>query len=193
MNYLYLKTHNDTGLKYLGKTTQNPFVYKGSGVYWQSHLKKHGENVTTEILGEFETLEEFAEVSLYYSKLWNVKDNKEFANLIDESGDGGDTSKTPKYLKAKELKMFNQSGSSNSFFGKTHTEETKKKMRDAKIDYVPWNVGIPHSEESKEKMRKPHLNARGVPKPKKECPHCKRDIAVNMFNRYHGDNCKWLK
>jgi len=31
--YLYKKTHNVTGLQYLGKTTRNPFTYKGSGVY----------------------------------------------------------------------------------------------------------------------------------------------------------------
>jgi hypothetical protein len=28
---LYIKTHNTTGMKYLGKTTRNPFKYRGSG------------------------------------------------------------------------------------------------------------------------------------------------------------------
>jgi hypothetical protein len=48
--YLYLKTHVKTNLKYLGQTTQNPFVYKGSGVYWTAHLKIHGNYIKTEIL-----------------------------------------------------------------------------------------------------------------------------------------------
>ena len=50
--YLYIKTHNKTGLKYLGKTKRNPFVYTGSGVYWKRHLKIHGNEHTTEILKE---------------------------------------------------------------------------------------------------------------------------------------------
>jgi hypothetical protein len=36
---LYVKTHNITGLKYFGKTTNDPFKYKGSGKYWLDHLK----------------------------------------------------------------------------------------------------------------------------------------------------------
>lgn len=31
---------------------------------------------------------------------------------------------------------------------------------------------------------------KGKFQPKKECPHCKRQIAVNLFDRWHGDNCK---
>ncbi len=51
--YLYVKTHNVTGLKYLGKTSRtNPHEYQGSGIYWRSHLKKHGKDCSTEILKE---------------------------------------------------------------------------------------------------------------------------------------------
>lgn len=41
MIYLYVKTHNITGLKYLGKTNnKDPHSYKGSGKYWILHCKK---------------------------------------------------------------------------------------------------------------------------------------------------------
>jgi len=41
--YLYKKTHNITGLQYLGKTiSKDPYSYTGSGVRWTNHLKKHG-------------------------------------------------------------------------------------------------------------------------------------------------------
>ena len=50
MIYLYLKTHNLTGLKYLGKTIKDPYEYSGSGIVWTRHLKSHGNDVTTEIL-----------------------------------------------------------------------------------------------------------------------------------------------
>jgi hypothetical protein len=38
--YLYVKTHNKTGLKYLGQTSQkDPHKYPGSGTRWRHHLK----------------------------------------------------------------------------------------------------------------------------------------------------------
>ena len=45
MFYLYLKTHNKTGLKYLGYTKNDPMKYKGSGKYWSNHIKIHGNDV----------------------------------------------------------------------------------------------------------------------------------------------------
>lgn len=86
--YLYVKTHNKTGLKYLGKTEQEPYSYKGSGVYWMLHISKHGYDVTTEILHECSTTEELKEWGLYYSRLWNVVESNEWANLKEECGDG---------------------------------------------------------------------------------------------------------
>lgn len=87
--YLYLKTHNKTGLKYLGKTTQNPYKYPGSGLYWSKHLNIHGNNVTTEILKECATNEEIKYWGEYYSEMWNVVNSDLFANLKIESGSGG--------------------------------------------------------------------------------------------------------
>lgn len=68
MIYLYVKTHNVTGLKYLGKTkSKDPFRYRGSGKVWQRHIKKHGYDVTTEILFQSEDPEEIKQMGLYYS------------------------------------------------------------------------------------------------------------------------------
>lgn len=94
--YLYRKTHNQTGLKYLGKTKYDPHRYKGSGIIWVPHIKKYGYDVTTEILKECQTDEELKYWGLYYSTLWNIveekdeKGKKTWANLKPESGDGGD-------------------------------------------------------------------------------------------------------
>ena len=87
--YLYVKTHNKTGLKYLGKTIQNPYKYKGSGIYWCRHLSKHGNDVTTEILKECQTNNDVKYWGQYYSDLWNVVDDDAWANLKPEIGDGG--------------------------------------------------------------------------------------------------------
>lgn len=97
MIYLYLKTHNKTGLKYLGKTTKNPFTYKGSGKRWLRHLRVHGNDVRTEILFATEDPNDIIQKGLYYSDLWNIVNDKSFANIIPESGDGGNTSNSPKY------------------------------------------------------------------------------------------------
>lgn len=88
--YLYKKTHNITGLKYLGKTiSKDPYSYTGSGVRWTNHLKKHGYDITTEILRECQTEDELIEWGQYYSKLWNIVENKEWANLKAEAGPKG--------------------------------------------------------------------------------------------------------
>lgn len=86
--YLYKKTHNKTGLQYLGQTTRDPYKYPGSGLYWSRHLKEHGNDVTTEILKECKNKDEVKEWGLYYSQLWNVVENKEWANLRPEDYSG---------------------------------------------------------------------------------------------------------
>jgi len=87
--YLYKKTHNITGLKYLGKTINpNPHKYKGSGTVWMRHIKKHGYDVTTEILKECTSKKELKKWGLYYSELWDVVESSGWANLTSEEGQG---------------------------------------------------------------------------------------------------------
>jgi len=101
MIYLMLKTHKETGLKYLCKCeNRNPHKYKGSGTYWKEHLRRFGnsiKDITTEVLFETNDVNKFKEKALYYSNLWQVDINSEFANYILEQGDGGDTSKSEGY------------------------------------------------------------------------------------------------
>ena len=90
ITYLYIKTHNITGLKYFGKTTKNPVSYKGSGKYWLKHLRKHGNNIRTEVIGEYTDEQECKEIAINFSKLHNIVDSDEWANLCIENGtDGG--------------------------------------------------------------------------------------------------------
>jgi hypothetical protein len=90
MIYLYVKTHNKTKLKYLGKTkSKDPHKYQGSGTYWRRHIKKHGYDVTTEILISSENSQEIKEAGILYSNLYNIVESSDWANLKLESGDGG--------------------------------------------------------------------------------------------------------
>lgn len=90
MFYLYVKTHNVTGLKYLGQTSSSdPHTYKGSGVYWRRHLRKHGPDFSTQILLATEDKDELKVTGVFFSRLWGVVRDKSWANLKEESGDGG--------------------------------------------------------------------------------------------------------
>jgi hypothetical protein len=93
--FLYVKTHKETGLKYLGQTCSDPYKYLGSGKDWKIHLKKNGNNIHTEILLETSDWDDLTFWGRYYSSLWNVVNamddfgNKIWANKIRETGGGG--------------------------------------------------------------------------------------------------------
>jgi hypothetical protein len=114
--YLYVKTHNKTGLKYLGKTIEkDPHSYKGSGVEWKSHLAEHGADYTTTIIKECSNTLELSQWGRYYSQLWNIVESKEWANRIPETGGGPGAAKGSK----------NHIGSNNPMFGKSHSDQVK--------------------------------------------------------------------
>jgi len=114
--YLYIKTHNKTGLKYFGKTEKkDPFKYLGSGKLWRQHLSKFGEDITTEIFGCFYDRDECYKAAVEFSHKNNIVESTDWANLRIEELDGGDTSKTEGFLNAlpktreylKRLKWWN--------------------------------------------------------------------------------------
>ena len=65
------------------------YKYRGSGTRWLNHLKKHGNNVSTEILIETDDKSVIKEKGIEYSKLYNIVESQEWANLKIEEGDGG--------------------------------------------------------------------------------------------------------
>jgi hypothetical protein len=126
--YLYIKTHNVTGLKYFGKTTKDPLTYRGSGNYWISHLKIHGNDVTTEILGYYTDQDECQKAALKFSidndiiNAVGQNNKKIWANQIVENGlDGGYT--VPR-------------------IGFKHSDESRKLMSDQRKGRTPWNKGL---------------------------------------------------
>lgn len=169
MFYLYVKTHNITGRKYLGYTSKDPMKYHGSGLRWKSHLKKHGNDVTTEILAECETKHDVRRLGEYYSDFYNVVEDENWSNLKPETGDGGSppgtnlgrkhTDKTKRLIsertkgKPKPANSRSRTEAEKEHLrqvnlGKKLSVETVEKMRQRMLEFT-------HSNESKAKMRKP--------------------------------------
>ncbi|CAB4127482.1 hypothetical protein UFOVP84_209 [uncultured Caudovirales phage] len=99
--YLYVKQHSITGLKYLGKTTKDPYTYNGSGKHWTRHIKKHGkEHIVTLWVSNLFYDTSIVDYALQLSEENNVVESEEWSNMKPENGlDGGDTSNSPNYIK----------------------------------------------------------------------------------------------
>ena len=67
------------------------------------------------------------------------------------------------------------------------SEETKRKTSEALLGRPSPMKGRKQSDEAKAKMS---AYRKGLPKPKVNCPHCQKHIAVNVAKRWHFDNCK---
>ena len=128
--YLYVKQHSITGLKYFGMTRKNPYTYLGSGKYWLRHLKKHGAAVETLNVWEFDDQNACTSFALSFSETNNIVELDTWANLQFENGVDGNP------------------------IGNVITEDTKSKMRDAKLGERNKFYGKKHSVETKE-----HLSA----------------------------------
>lgn len=179
MIYLYLKTHNVTGKKYLGKTVQNPHKYMGSGKYWKLHLEKHGHDVSTEVLLESKSKDEICKAGIEYSKMWDIVSSEEFANLKAEEGDGGAQVWTEEQRKRQSQAQIKRWKYYDS------TERDKKISRTLKGRVIGCNK----KKSIAAKNRKSHPWT-GKKRHTKICPHCGKEGADFLMTRWHFDNCK---
>lgn len=185
---LYIAEHNQTGLKYFGKTVQFyteedlQKYYHGSGKYWVNHLKKHGNDVTMKIYGVYDS-NEVEEVALKFSEENDIVNSKGWANLKPENGKDGwikgynHSDKTKIKISEKQLGRIlseeHKEKLSKAAIGHIKSEEHRKNLSLANkgkklSDETKRKVGLAskgrkQSEESKEKISKVH---KGKPKSK---------------------------
>jgi uncharacterized protein YdcH (DUF465 family) len=113
--------------------------------------------------------------------------------------------KPPRTDEYRELMSKLKSGSNNPRYGADVSEETRRKISEAKKGkQVAYNKGVPMTEEQKAKIRATKAanptkmsaeaiarrseKIRGQKREKIHCPHCDRDIAKGWYHR-HGDRC----
>jgi hypothetical protein len=133
--FLYIKQHKDTGKLYFGKTTKNPTKYRGSGVHWKSHIKKHGNHIETLWFCLYMDEESITQAALDFSKLWNIVDSEKWLNLIEEDGIGNGLP-----------------------VGHKKTEEHKRKISESNKGKPSWSTGLKLSEEFGHKVSQSKLS-----------------------------------
>ena len=122
---LYVKTHNSTGLKYFGKTTRLDCIhtYKGSGVYWRRHLKKHGEDYTTELLGIWQDKERLIAYANKFCEDNKIVESNDWANMVLEEGlQGASNGETNVAKRSDVRKKMSEKSAKNCLgkFGENH-------------------------------------------------------------------------
>jgi hypothetical protein len=197
--YLYKKTHNITGLKYLGKTTKDPYKYQGSGEVWKPHIKEHGYDVTTEILKECQSKEELSYWGRYYSDLWGVVNSPEWANKIPETGGSDSGPNHPCYGKKRPDTSDRNSkrlGKHHPMYGTKNSELSKRNSENVgEKNPMYGKVSAMHGKKN------PHLslmnskktgdnNPMRKPEYQMLCEHCEKVISKGNYVRWHGLNCK---
>lgn len=136
-------------------------------------IRKYGiDNFKIEIIDNANSIEELNEKEIYYIKKYNSMD--EGYNLCE----GGNNTKGYNHTQEAKIKMSKNHGKyykeKNSFYGKHHTEETRKKMSEK------W-----HEDEEKYKKRVEHLN-----KVRYDCSRKVRCITTNEEFNSIKEACK---
>lgn len=160
--YLYVKRHRDTGLLYFGKTTRkDPEKYRGSGMYWQRHLKMHGNTVETIFVEKFVDLTLLQEFAIFFSEFYEIVDSPRWANLTAETGVDGfpaggkmpvrsidHCAKLAATRNGKKWTDDARKAQSLRKMGTTASSETKKKMSDSRSgaknhNALTWEITDP--------------------------------------------------
>ena len=145
--FVYEWTNNKNGMKYIGshKGNQND-GYVSSSKYLLEDYKKDPQSFTRKILA-FGTTEEMRSLETEMLQEVDACNNPLYYNKHNQNGKFLCLSHTEETKK----KMLGRVPWNKGKKG-IYSEETKKKMKAAKQDYIPWNLGVSPSDQTKEKL-----------------------------------------
>ena len=176
--YLYIKT-SPRGLKYLGKTTKDPFVYIGSGKIWKRHVKKYkltSKDIHTKIVFKTNDVNALIAEGIKLSNKLDIVNSSGWANLRPECGDGGDTSKfidysTPSYHENNRADHWHAIGKTSEERRLFYLEKNKKinyknperlkKIKD-NTDWESWHESIKNRKLDYVNMKRNVVNKRPI-------------------------------
>lgn len=191
MYKIYLVTNLLNSKKYVGITKfsiEERFLqHTKRGFLLTEAIKKYGkQKFSVELVEKVESSEKAYKLEQYYIEKYNTKSPNGY-NLTN-GGDGiFGWEVTEKYRqecsdKVKQLHKEKKVG----MYGKTHTEETKKKMSESsKGKPKPWLIGRKVSEETKEKIRQVNLGKTHSEETKKKISENHHDVS-GKNNPMHG-------
>ena len=148
------------------------------------------------------TAESCAKISAFHK---GVAKSDEHKQKISEANRG--KKKGPLSVETRVKISAKKSGENNPMFGVPYTEERRLKQSDSMKGKPSPFKGKTVSEEQKQRQREKMLGRKIDPdvvekrsatlrsmnmkRERLDCPHCSKNVAVNIYARYHGDRCKF--
>lgn len=149
--FIYITENILNGRKYIGQKTfkHNWENYLGSGKILKQAIELYGkENFKRSIIALARNKKELDDLEIFYINKFEAVSSNEFYN-IHSGGSGGNTIAGFTDIEMEKFKS-KQRGENNSFYGKKHSEETKKKMSENRKGKNNPNYGKHLTKEQKQ-------------------------------------------
>ena len=186
--YIYLTENLINGRKYIGKKASSKFLeeeYLGSGKALNVAINKYGkENFKVTMIDTAESIEELNQKEIYYIAINNAQKSEEFYNISAGGLDGGPLFKGHKHTKESKQRIGNSvRGEKNGFYGKQHSEETRKIMSKKRKQRIT-------KDETRAKMSKAHKGKKFTEEHRHKISEAQKGEKGNNWGKKLSNNTK---
>jgi hypothetical protein len=197
-NYVYLTTNIISGKQYIGDRScdcePEKDKYLGSGIHYKRAETLYGKsNFEKVILEFFPTKQSAFNAQEKYIIEYNTLTPNGY-NISPKGGHGCKDCWSEESI--KRLKISSRIRKINGFQEKHHTEKTKEGNRQK-------HLGKKHSLQTIKKQSKSHKGKTQSKETKLKqsisakhrikviCEYCNKECSTNLYNRWHGNKCKY--